>query len=211
MILPVKAGAEIAVASTKAYSCQTAALYALAEFLRAASIANEAVVPDFSHSTRFAANFLSATSAKKKKSREFFAARKKLFMIGRGADYCTALEASLKIKETSYVNADVYFAGELKHGFLALVDENSYVAVFATDETTLQKTLSNAEEARARGAKIILFTTAAPKSSAARKRNASVFYAYKNCAAFARAMLIRHYCRQAATRCNAYKTCCRGS
>lgn len=132
-------------------------------------------------------------------------------MIGRGADYCTALEASLKIKETSYVNADVYFAGELKHGFLALVDENSYVAVFATDETTLQKTLSNAEEARARGAKIILFTTAAPEKLCGAEKKCFRILRIQNCAAFARAMLIRHYCRQAATRCNAYKTCCRGS
>ncbi|MGN1053041.1 MAG: SIS domain-containing protein, partial [Candidatus Scatosoma sp.] len=58
------------------------------------------------------------------------------------------------------INADVYYAGELKHGFLALVDENSYVAAFATDEKTFLKTIANAEEARSRGAKIILFTTA---------------------------------------------------
>ena len=85
---------------------------------------------------------------------------KQLFMIGRGGDYYTALEASLKIKETSYVNADVYYAGELKHGFLALVDQNSYVIVFATNEKLFSKTLANAAEAQARGAKIILFTTA---------------------------------------------------
>ena len=163
MILPVKAGAEIAVASTKAYSCQTAALYALAEFLRAASVANEAVAPDFSALDALCGELSFGDEREEKEIARIFCGAEKLIMIGRGADYCTALEASLKIKETSYVNADVYFAGELKHGFLALVDENSYVAVFATDETTLQKTLSNAEEARARGAKIILFTTAAPE------------------------------------------------
>ena len=161
MILPVKAGVEIAVASTKAYSCQTAALYALAEFLRAASsIANEAVAPDFSALDALCGELSFGDEREEKEIAKLFCGAEKLFMIGRGADYCTALEASLKIKETSYVNADVYFAGELKHGFLALVDENSYVAVFATDETTLQKTLSNAEEARARGAEIVLFTTA---------------------------------------------------
>ena len=160
MILPVKAGAEIAVASTKAYSCQTAALYALAEFLSASSIANEAVAPDFSALDALCGELSFGDEREEKEIAQLFCSAEKLFMIGRGADYCTALEASLKIKETSYVNADVYFAGELKHGFLALVDENSYVAVFATDETTLQKTLSNAEESRARGAKIILFTTA---------------------------------------------------
>jgi len=79
-------------------------------------------------------------------------------MIGRGVDYCTAQEASLKIKETSYINSDTYYAGELKHGFLALIDEKTYVVVFATDKNILSKTLCNAEEAKARGAKIILFT-----------------------------------------------------
>ena len=79
-------------------------------------------------------------------------------MIGRGADYYTALEASLKIKETSYISSDTYYAGELKHGFMALIDETTYVIVFATEEEVFDKVLSNAEEAKARGAKIILFT-----------------------------------------------------
>ena len=82
----------------------------------------------------------------------------RLFMIGRGADYCTALEASLKIKETSYINSDTYYAGELKHGFLALIDNETYVIAFATDKKVFSKTISNAEEAKARGAKVILFT-----------------------------------------------------
>ena len=79
-------------------------------------------------------------------------------MIGRGADYCTANEASLKIKETCYLNSDTYFAGELKHGFLALIDEMTYVVVFATEKEVLAKTISNAEEAYSRGARLIVFT-----------------------------------------------------
>lgn len=79
-------------------------------------------------------------------------------MIGRGRDYYSANEASLKIKETCYISADVYYGGELKHGFLALIDENTYVVVFATEKNVFNKTLSNAEEARSRGAKLILFT-----------------------------------------------------
>ena len=160
MVLPIKAGTEIAVASTKAYSCQTAALYALAEFLRAVSNDCKNVAPDFSALETLCNELSFGDEHAEKEIAQLFCGAKKLFMIGRGTDYYTALEASLKIKETSYINADVYFAGELKHGFLALVDENSYVTVFATDETMLQKTLSNAEEARARGAKIVLFTTA---------------------------------------------------
>ena len=82
----------------------------------------------------------------------------RLFMIGRGNDYFTALEASLKIKETSYVNIDTYYAGELKHGFLALIEQDTYLIAFATDNNVFTKTISNAEEAKARGAKVILFT-----------------------------------------------------
>ena len=158
--LPVKAGTEIAVASTKAYSCQAAALYALAEFLRAAALPlQKRCAPDFSALNALCAGLSYGDGNEEKEIARLFCGGKKLFFIGRGDDYRTALEASLKIKETSYLNADVYYAGELKHGFLALVDENSYVVVFATEEATLQKTLSNAEEARARGAQIILFTT----------------------------------------------------
>ena len=79
-------------------------------------------------------------------------------MIGRGDDYCTAQEACLKIKETSYINANTYFAGELKHGFLALISSGTYVIVFATEKGVLSKTLANAAEAQARGAKLILLT-----------------------------------------------------
>ena len=138
--LPVKAGTEIAVASTKAYSCQAAALYALAEFLRAAALPlQKRCAPDFSALNALCAGLSYGDGNEEKEIARLFCGGKKLFFIGRGDDYRTALEASLKIKETSYLNADVYYAGELKHGFLALVDENSYVVVFATEEATLQK------------------------------------------------------------------------
>lgn len=158
MILPVKAGAEIAVASTKAYTCQLTALYALAKLLEAAE--KNAAYPDLSAIDTFLSLLSFGNERELKEIAATLGEGKQLFMIGRGGDYFTALEASLKIKETSYVNADVYYAGELKHGFLALVDQNSYVIVFATNEKLLSKTLANAAEAQARGAKIILFTTA---------------------------------------------------
>ncbi|HAC11563.1 MAG TPA: glutamine--fructose-6-phosphate aminotransferase, partial [Clostridiales bacterium] len=158
MILPVKAGAEIAVASTKAYTCQLTALYALAKLLEAAE--KNAAYPDLSAIDTFLSHLSFGNERELKEIAATLGEGKQLFMIGRGGDYYTALEASLKIKETSYVNADVYYAGELKHGFLALVDQNSYVIVFATNEKLLSKTLANAAEAQARGAKIILFTTA---------------------------------------------------
>ena len=155
IVLPIKAGAERAVASTKAYSAQITVLYLLALMLKSAltgcgfsarkvrELYNECEYGDVNN-LKLLANV--------------FQYNDKLFMIGRGKDYYTALEASLKIKETSYINADTYYAGELKHGFLALVGSDTFVIVFATEKNLLIKTLSNAEEARARGAKIILFT-----------------------------------------------------
>ena len=153
--LPIKAGVEIAVASTKAYIAQITVLYILAmkiaeiksgaKFsLAALDEAAAAVFDNDEKQLQFIANKLQYQSD--------------MFMIGRGSDYCTAQEACLKIKETSYINANTYFAGELKHGFLALIEDNRYVIVFATEESVLSKTLANAAEAKARGAKLILMT-----------------------------------------------------
>lgn len=155
--LPIKAGVEIAVASTKAYIAQIAVLYILAKkiasiktgskfTLDAVNEVIDAVLCDDEAELKYIANKLQYQSS--------------LFMIGRGSDYCTAQEACLKIKETSYINANTYFAGELKHGFLALITNNTYVIVFATEESVLKKTLANAEEAKARGGKLILITDA---------------------------------------------------
>lgn len=163
--LPVKAGAEIAVASTKAYSCQLVALYALAQTLSAAKLRLSR--PDLSGADELLKRFSFGNEEELRSIAALFNAGKKLFLIGRGTDYYSALEASLKIKETSYLNADVYYAGELKHGFLALVDNDSFVTAFATKKDAFLKTVSNAEEARARGAKIILFTTASAEETKA--------------------------------------------
>ena len=165
MALPVKAGAEIAVASTKAYSCQLVALYALAQTLCAA--VKNSPAPDLSGADELIKRLSFGNEEELRSVASLFNQGGKLFMIGRGTDYYTALEASLKIKETSYINADVYYAGELKHGFLALVDDDSYVTAFATQKDAFLKTVSNAEEARARGAKIILFTSASAEETKA--------------------------------------------
>lgn len=155
VVLPIKAGVEIAVASTKAYSAQILTLYTAATVL-SAKMRGEKV--DFDLIKKFINSFDYGDVNLYKEIAETLRYQQKIFMIGRGADYCTANESSLKIKETSYINSDTYFAGELKHGFLALIDETTYVVVFATEREVLSKTLSNAEEAYARGAKLILFT-----------------------------------------------------
>ena len=152
---PIKAGAEIAVASTKAYSAQLVVLNIFSEMLRAKLTGGDFSLKD---AERLYENFEYGNVNDFKLLAEVLRYNDKLFMIGRGSDYYTALEAGLKIKETSYINSDTYYAGELKHGFLALIDESTYVIVFATEKSVLLKTLGNAHEARARGAKIILFT-----------------------------------------------------
>lgn len=155
VVLPVKAGTEVAVASTKAFSAQVAVLYVLAKVL-ASTAKGESVTLD--ELKNFKKNFNFGQIQLYRRLSDVLKYQSKIFMIGRGADYYVALEASLKIKETCYINSDTYYAGELKHGFLALIDEMTYVVVFATERKVLSKTLNNAEEAYSRGAKLILFT-----------------------------------------------------
>lgn len=153
--LPVKAGIEVAVASTKAFSAQVATLNILSNLL-ASNAGNER--PPTDGIKKFLKNFNFGQIQLYRRLSDVLKYQSKIFMIGRGADYYVALEASLKIKETCYINSDTYYAGELKHGFLALIDETTYVVVFATERKVLSKTLANAEEAYSRGAKLILFT-----------------------------------------------------
>ena len=81
------------------------------------------------------------------------------YFIGRNLDYAVALEASLKLKEISYIHAEAYAAGELKHGTISLIEEGTFVAVLACYEPLLEKTVSNAVEVKARGAEILAVTT----------------------------------------------------
>lgn len=153
--LPIKAGVEIAVASTKAYIAQISVLYILA--VKIASLKFKS-----GYSLGALDKVINAIGGEDEQELKYIANKLQykndLYMIGRGDDYCTAQEACLKIKETSYINANTYFAGELKHGFLALIEEKSYVIVFATEKDVLSKTLANAAEAKARGARLIVLT-----------------------------------------------------
>ena len=79
--------------------------------------------------------------------------------IGRNLDYASVLEGALKLKEVSYVHADAYVAGELKHGPIALIENDSVVIAVATQPHIAQKTISNIQETMARGARVILLTT----------------------------------------------------
>ncbi len=154
-VVPIKAGVEIAVASTKAYSLQLACLWVFVKTYKE-KLFNTPI--DLSEIKKLYNSLDFNSNTELKLIADVLRYNEQLFMIGRGMDYYTALEAGLKIKETSYINSDTYFAGELKHGFLALITENTYVVVFATNKSLLDKTLNNAYEVIARGAKVILFT-----------------------------------------------------
>ena len=165
LVAPTLAGPEIGVASTKAFTCQLAALACLAVWLgRARGVlgaADEArLVAALTATPGLMATALQAERAVQAAAPHLAQARDALF-IGRGVSYPLALEAALKLKEISYIHAEGYAAGELKHGPIALIDEAMPVVVFAPDDATLEKTISNVQEAAARGGRIVLVGEAA--------------------------------------------------
>jgi glucosamine--fructose-6-phosphate aminotransferase (isomerizing) len=163
--LPTNAGPEIGVASTKAFTSQVAALTALAiaaarqrgridgaEEARLASLLLE--------TPRLIAESLLVEEQVRAISLEIAKARDVLY-LGRGAMFPLALEGALKLKEISYIHAEGYAAGELKHGPIALVDEATPIIVIAPTDALFEKTMSNMSEVVARGGRIVLITDAA--------------------------------------------------
>jgi glucosamine--fructose-6-phosphate aminotransferase (isomerizing) len=154
-----QAGPEIAVASTKAYTSQLIAIYLLGLYLawirgtRSEAELAEVVkhlegLPELAERTlqlEGAVRLLAAEIAKKED----------LFYIGRGLDYAVALEGSLKLKEITYIHSEAYTAGELKHGTLALIEEGVPVIALATQTALYDKMVSNIEEVKARGARVL--------------------------------------------------------
>jgi glucosamine--fructose-6-phosphate aminotransferase (isomerizing) len=158
------AGIEVGVASTKAFTCQLAVLASLA---LAAGLARGVI--DAASETRFveALNHLPGLMAEVLKNehqaerlaRDLAKARDVLY-LGRGTSFPVALEGALKLKELSYIHAEAYAAGELKHGPIALIDEQMPVIVIAPHDELFDKTASNVQEVAARGGRIILITDA---------------------------------------------------
>ncbi|MBX5476187.1 MAG: glutamine--fructose-6-phosphate transaminase (isomerizing) [Clostridia bacterium] len=153
------AGPEIAVASTKAYTTQLLALSLLA-----LSFARERGPLDDAHARALGRELLRlpalarealATEAAVEQYARRLAKHEDVFFIGRGLDYAAAMEAQLKLKEISYIHAEAYAAGELKHGTLALVTDGVPVVAIATQAPLLDKTISNIREVQARGAWVI--------------------------------------------------------
>ena len=155
------AGPEIAVASTKAYTTQLIVLLLLGMYISQA-LGNEnedykRIIEGIASLPQHIENIL-----KDEKTFEHYASYlkdlKDAYYIGRSLDYATVLEGALKLKEVSYVHADAYIAGELKHGPIALIEQGSLVIAVATQPNIAAKTISNIQETIARGANVILFT-----------------------------------------------------
>ncbi len=163
-VLPTLAGPEIGVASTKAFTCQLMVLAAVAVAAGKArgelSDADEAeLVYGLVEIPRLMAAALATEPQIEKLAREIAKSRDVLY-LGRGTSYPLALEGALKLKEISYIHAEGYAAGELKHGPIALIDEKMPVVVIAPFDQVFEKTLSNMQEVAARGGNIILMTDA---------------------------------------------------
>jgi glucosamine--fructose-6-phosphate aminotransferase (isomerizing) len=163
-VLPTLAGPEIGVASTKAFTCQLMVLAAIAVAAGKArgelSDADEArLVHGLVEIPRLMAAALASEPQIEKLARDI-AKSKDVLYLGRGTSYPLALEGALKLKEISYIHAEGYAAGELKHGPIALIDENMPVVVIAPFDRVFEKTVSNMQEVAARGGNIILMTDA---------------------------------------------------
>ncbi len=162
VIMPTLAGPEIGVASTKAFTCQLAVLACLALAAGRArgelsELDEQKLVRALIETPRLMAEALKLEPQIEKLSQDLAKVRDVLY-LGRGTSFPIALEGALKLKEISYIHAEGYAAGELKHGPIALIDETMPVIVIAPYDRVFEKTVSNMQEVAARGGKIILVT-----------------------------------------------------
>jgi glucosamine--fructose-6-phosphate aminotransferase (isomerizing) len=164
LLLPTHAGPEIGVASTKAFTCQLAVLAALAAHLAVKrgrmDRTEEAEVVKHLIETPAALNAALAHDDEISAMAHLIAPARDVLYLGRGPDYPLALEGALKLKEISYIHAEGYASGEMKHGPIALIDEAVPVIVLAPSGPLFEKTVSNMQEVRARGGKIVLISDA---------------------------------------------------
>lgn len=162
LLLPTHAGPEIGVASTKAFTCQLAVLAALAANLakakgRLSEAEERSIVRHLAEAPASINGALAYDEAIESMAGVIAAARDVLY-LGRGTDYPLALEGALKLKEISYIHAEGYAAGEMKHGPIALIDESVPVIVIAPSGPLFDKTVSNMQEVQARGGKVVLIS-----------------------------------------------------
>lgn len=160
--LPLCAGPEIAVASTKAYIAQIAVQAILAQKLGLRKKIAAASELDVAQQLGLAANAIQTIVDQKdyleQLSHDYFAHQNAAFFIGRGNGYAVAIEAALKLKEVSYVHAEGFAAGELKHGTIALIEEQTPVIAFILEQSTAAHTRSNVKEVLSRGAHTLIIS-----------------------------------------------------
>ena len=162
LLLPTHAGPEIGVASTKAFTCQLAVLAALAANLarakgRLSREEERRLVRHLAEAPAALNGALAYDETIAELAPQIAVARDVLY-LGRGPDYPLALEGALKLKEISYIHAEAYAAGEMKHGPIALIDEKVPVIVIAPSGPLFEKTVSNMQEVQARGGRVILIS-----------------------------------------------------
>lgn len=163
-VLYTLAGPEIAVATTKAFSCQLIITYTLAiEFAKINKKINEEKYIELINEIKELPNkikeILDNLTTNIQKISSQFSSIKDAFYIGRNLDYAISLEGSLKLKEVSYIHSEAYASGELKHGTISLIEDNTLVIGIATQEEIFEKTISNLVEVKSRGAYVVVVTT----------------------------------------------------
>lgn len=163
-VLYTLAGPEISVATTKAYSCQLVASYLLAlQFAKARGEITDARFDQLLAEINTIPEKIQKILDDDKERIQWYAAKivniKDAFFIGRGIDYAIGMEGSLKLKEISYIHSEAYAAGELKHGPISLIEENTVVFSVVTQRDLYEKTISNMVEVKSRGAKLFGLTT----------------------------------------------------
>ena len=156
------AGPEIAVATTKAYSCQLVAQYLLAlKFAHVRGQINDEELKGYLREIEMLPNQIEILLGNKERIQKFanrYVAAKDSFFIGRGIDYAIAMEGSLKLKEISYMHSEAYAAGELKHGTISLIEDGTLVTAIVTQEDLYKKMISNIVEVKTRGAYVLAVT-----------------------------------------------------
>ncbi len=164
LLLPTRAGPEIGVASTKAFTCQLAVLAALATKVARdkgrLTEAEEREIVGHLNEAPAAMNAALGHDRTIQRIAPLVAKARDVLYLGRGLDYPMALEGALKLKEISYIHAEGYAAGEMKHGPIALIDEHVPIIVLAPSGPLFEKTVSNMQEVQARGGKVILISDA---------------------------------------------------
>ena len=178
LLLPTHAGPEIGVASTKAFTCQLAVLAALAaKVARDKGMMSEAEEREIVAHLAEAPAAINAALAHDEDIAEMahvIAAARDVLYLGRGQDYPLALEGALKLKEISYIHAEGYAAGEMKHGPIALIDDNVPIIVIAPSGPLFEKTVSNMQEVQARGGRVVLISDAEGIAEAGEKAIATI-------------------------------------